>query len=268
LTGVKGCSPYCNIGKYRATLPQQLKIEVMIVSHQHKIIFLKPRKVAGTSFEIALSKFLSESDVITPISRDDEAIRRGLGFLGPRNFNFELVKLFIKNKNEEVELWGYDIPLKFYNHISAADAKRRLGSSIWRDYKKISLVRNPWERAISAFFWKNTKRTRRPDLKNFTPYFEKNHYLLETGYAAYMIGGENVVDYFIRYENFEEDILKFETQMPAFSGLWDTFKDINAKSDTRDRSHSRQDIFAANPRVNAMIEKYNAWEIEKFGYCL
>ena len=27
----------------------------MIVSHQHKLIFIKPRKVAGTSFEIALA---------------------------------------------------------------------------------------------------------------------------------------------------------------------------------------------------------------------
>jgi hypothetical protein len=240
----------------------------MIVSHQHKLIFLKPRKVAGTSFEIALSKFLSEEDVITPISRDDEAIRRRLGFLGPRNFNFGLVKLLLKNPNDVFTPFGYDLPPKFYNHIPAKLAKQRLPGAVWRDYKKLSLVRNPWERAISIFFWKNTKKDRKPDLANFTTYFQKNEFLLETNYANYMIGGESVIDYFARYENFEEDILAFESQMPAFAGLWQTFKGINAKGDTRNRAITRQQIFADHPVVNGLIEKRNAWEIEKFGYQL
>jgi hypothetical protein len=41
----------------------------MIISHEHKFILLKTRKTAGTSIEIALSRFCGDDDVITPIGR-------------------------------------------------------------------------------------------------------------------------------------------------------------------------------------------------------
>jgi hypothetical protein len=238
----------------------------MIVSHKHKLIFLKARKVAGTSFEIALSRFLAEGDIITPVSRDDEKIRSDRGFMGARNFNFALVDLFSKDK--EAKLFGRDIPPKFYNHLSAKGAKTRLPAKVWRDYRKVSIVRNPWDRAVSIFFWKNTKKNSKPKLKNFTTYFKEKEYLLEINYPNYMINGEDVVDTYIRYEHFEEDILKLEAEVPGLTGLWETFKDINAKSETRNREITTRQIFRRHPDVKAQILRANKWEIEKFGYTL
>lgn len=60
----------------------------MIVLHNHRIIALKARKVAGTSLEIALSKYASEKCIITPIAPLDEDIRKKLGFRGPQNFSY------------------------------------------------------------------------------------------------------------------------------------------------------------------------------------
>lgn len=48
----------------------------MIISHKYKFIFLKTKKTAGTSFEIALSRYLGEDDVVTPISPECEALRQ------------------------------------------------------------------------------------------------------------------------------------------------------------------------------------------------
>ena len=50
----------------------------MIVSHTHKFIFLKTKKTAGTSIELALSELCGPDDVITPLTEIDEAQRAGL----------------------------------------------------------------------------------------------------------------------------------------------------------------------------------------------
>jgi hypothetical protein len=54
----------------------------LIISHRHRFIFLKTRKTAGTSVEIALSRFCGPDDVIRR-SPGDEALRRELGYPAP-----------------------------------------------------------------------------------------------------------------------------------------------------------------------------------------
>ena len=52
----------------------------MIINHKYKFIFFKSKKVGGTSMEIALSKFTSDSDIVTKIMKDEEeALRDNLG---------------------------------------------------------------------------------------------------------------------------------------------------------------------------------------------
>ena len=54
----------------------------MIASHAHRFIFLKTRKTAGTSVEIALSKACGPDDVITVTSPEDEELRTAAGGRG------------------------------------------------------------------------------------------------------------------------------------------------------------------------------------------
>ena len=44
----------------------------MIINHEKKIIFIKTKKTAGTSLEIALSKYCGANCVIAPIAPVDE----------------------------------------------------------------------------------------------------------------------------------------------------------------------------------------------------
>ena len=48
----------------------------MIISHFHRFILVKPRKVAGTTIELTLSPFLERGDLATSIEPDEEKLRR------------------------------------------------------------------------------------------------------------------------------------------------------------------------------------------------
>ena len=39
----------------------------MIISHRHEFVYLKARKVAGTSVEVALAQHCGDGDIVTPI---------------------------------------------------------------------------------------------------------------------------------------------------------------------------------------------------------
>jgi hypothetical protein len=47
----------------------------MIISHSQKFIFVKPRKVAGTTIELMLSRYLQNGDCATPIEPQEEYLR-------------------------------------------------------------------------------------------------------------------------------------------------------------------------------------------------
>ena len=48
---------------------------ILLYLSKSNMLFLKPRKVAVTSFEIALSRSAGTADIVTPISLEDELIR-------------------------------------------------------------------------------------------------------------------------------------------------------------------------------------------------
>src|SRR4026208_1557900 len=96
----------------------------MIVSHTDKFIFLKTKKTAGTSIELALSELCGSDDVITPLTEIDEAQREGKR--GAQNWRLDgwghspgplWKRRWLKFTAEE---YG------FYNHMTAAEAKSLL----------------------------------------------------------------------------------------------------------------------------------------------
>ena len=51
----------------------------MILCHKYRFIFLKTNKTAGTSVEIALSRFCEERDIVTHLSPEEETLRESVG---------------------------------------------------------------------------------------------------------------------------------------------------------------------------------------------
>ena len=101
-----------------------LKVVQMIISEKYKFIFLKPYKVAGSSVEFALSSILSNIDVATYLSKDEEKARQKLFGLCEQNNRKKLSDL-IQNfsKQNKRDLQKFKWPKKFHPHCSADDVK-------------------------------------------------------------------------------------------------------------------------------------------------
>lgn len=123
----------------------------MIINHKYKFIFIKTRKTAGTSIEIALSQFCDTNDVITTLSKD-ELIRQELGYPGPQKYN---VALKYYGMRDWLNFIGKAKRKQFYNHSPAKFIRDCIPDRIWNNYFKFTFERNPFDKAISRYYWSN-----------------------------------------------------------------------------------------------------------------
>lgn len=56
----------------------------MIISHEHRFIFLRTAKTASTSIETALSRICGDRDILTPDSPEDDRRKLEMGGVFPR----------------------------------------------------------------------------------------------------------------------------------------------------------------------------------------
>ncbi|ODR98071.1 hypothetical protein AUC68_11265 [Methyloceanibacter methanicus] len=174
----------------------------MIVSHKHRFIFLKTKKTAGTSIELALTKLCGEDDVITPLAEADEAARAG--GMGARNWErhgwWQSRRPFLKRRMFRRVAQDYG----FYNHMTAKAAKELLDDDqVWRSYFKFAFDRNPWDRQVSYYHHCYRNQSERPSFDRFV---ESDRRARLNNFDIYAIDGEVAVDFVGRYETLAEDL--------------------------------------------------------------
>ena len=69
-----------------------------ILLNNEKLIFIKGSKVAGSSFELALSKFSQKNDIVTPLNQNEELIRKELNYPSPKNYHYKLNEMLFVNR--------------------------------------------------------------------------------------------------------------------------------------------------------------------------
>lgn len=172
----------------------------MILSHKHRFIFIKTQKTAGTSIEIALSKFCGTQDIITPIPMRDEAVRKELGYRQPQNHwesmwqycTRDWCQLFLKGRKK----------LRFHMHMPAQEVIEKTSQWIWEDYYTFCFERNPWDKIISLYFYKHPTEPR-PTIPEFVRSW-RTEALCD--YTKYSIDGRIVVDRVGRYEELPDEM--------------------------------------------------------------
>jgi hypothetical protein len=110
----------------------------LIASYTHNFIFLKGRKVGGTSLEIVLSTWCRDRDICSRIPPDDERTREAYG-ARPRNFSQP------------------DGSIRFFNHMTAEAVRLEL-PELWGKAFKFTVERHPYEKVISRAWWQLGRR--------------------------------------------------------------------------------------------------------------
>jgi hypothetical protein len=147
----------------------------------------------------------------------------------------------------------------WWNHMPAQMIRRRLGEHIWSPYFKFCVIRNPFEKAISAFYyWKRRqfrKRRRRKSQKGewtdqdpqlFENWLERGRGPMDRN--LFCIKGQFALDDVIRHEILAADMQRICERL----GLpWDperlpTFKPASAR-----RGHGTAAVHAALAPVGA-----------------
>lgn len=218
----------------------------MIICHPLKLIFVKTKKTAGTSFEIALSKFCGPDCVVTPISDTDEETRKNRTGRGAQNH--------VSQKWPD----GTTTSHLFFNHMPAADIRRLVPAEIWASYRKVTIVRNPYDAAISRYWWEGGDKSG----VDFGRFADLYRVLLSENCVIAPLDGSDEMDNYLRYEHLEDDIKALEIR-----DLWDEFSSIRAKSGLRPvKGSGVQETFETFPAAADVVADECAETIRRFGY--
>ncbi|MGB4205293.1 MAG: sulfotransferase family 2 domain-containing protein [Bacteroidales bacterium] len=163
----------------------------MLISHKYKFIYTKTVKTGGTSIESYFEKYcMKEGEWEFSHAREEYVSEHGIiGYRG-------------ENKTGS----------KFYNHMPAKQIKDLIGKELWSNYFKFCVIRNPYDKLLSAFFHFEIKRNNIITSKDQLIYRFRNW--IKTASAIvndrnkYTIDGKLCVDDFIRTESILTDLEK------------------------------------------------------------
>lgn len=238
----------------------------MIVCHRYRFIFIKPRKAASTSVEIALSRLCEPTDIVTPLRREDEQLRRAEGGQAP--VNYRPARWYLDRAALVHALRSRKAPRAFKGHTSAVQARAQLPASVWQTYTKISVTRNPWDMAISHYYWRlwELQRERHDPaeltLEAFIADLYAHHPRWLTNWYRMADGDELLMDQVLRYEHLSEDLQTLGHLLGVGSSL--SLPRAWAKGQQRQDRRNHRELLCERER--RMIEEAARAEIEAFGH--
>ncbi|MDP3858095.1 MAG: sulfotransferase family 2 domain-containing protein [Stagnimonas sp.] len=161
----------------------------MLVSHRHKFIYTKTRKTGGTSVESYFEPYCMAEGEWTPSHSRSQYVSAS-GIIGQRG-------------------GGNAHRFRWWNHMPASVIREQLGAELWMAYFKFCVVRNPYEKVVSMFFFEQ----RRGTVAATTPEraaadFER--WVLGTELPLdrehYLINGQICMDAILRHETLSSDL--------------------------------------------------------------
>ena len=231
----------------------------MLCSHDKKFIYFKTRKTAGTSVEIFFERFCIPPSEYTEAHTVKERITP-FGIVGSRGAE----RSFIQRNGTAT----------FYNHMPAAEIRDKLGAEIFDSYFKFCVIRNPFDKVVSQYWWGLHKKHRERKILAHLPfYFVRKRFAKFvkrrsqagrlTDHHVFMIDGRPVADEFIKFEELTPGIASVCRKLGIDA---DVASLGNYKATTRIRKEHFSDYYDRG--TAEIIERDFEWELRKFGYKL
>lgn len=258
----------------------------MIISHKHKFIFLHCRKVAGSTITSLCNRHLGHHDIQIGawpdvIEAGGSYNRRtiGISLSNPFDLFIESAKKSIKNKRLHFDPQVVNKIVSTYFRDKAglpggahprASSVRAFDEIAWKSYFKFCFVRNPWDHAVSDFYWRSHVRgcyhisfkeflrrvsdPQRPDPERMRPPLRSN-------WDIYAIDGKVEADFVGRFESLDSDLFSVGQSI----GLdLDLSSAPRAKGGIRKTQKYIGDFY--DKEGIELVEKIYAEEILKFSY--
>ena len=209
----------------------------MIISHEHKFIFAKPQKVAGSTIEVFLSNYLNPKTDIWA----------GWSTVDSEN------KIF-----NDTNYKGYNNSNRRY--VAHHQLQRVLNSKL-QNYYKITIERNPWDKYVSYHDHMNVigRKTRTP--KQFFTANYKTYCSGTTSFSKKQI----LVDKFFRFEHLKKDIQHFVENY--LHQPFDNEKWKSASQRQGSRIHTTKEFYDLYPQVKEDVRQASDWlYIKILGY--
>lgn len=219
----------------------------MLVSHTHKFIYLKTRKTASTSVEGLLERYCTPPGHEPQHTQDE--IRSEFGIVAAR-------------------AGGVSLPDGINAHASASEIETWLGSKTFNSYRKIYVVRNPYDKVVS-WFWHvmpmSTKHRVGDDFDSARQLFSdwlRMRPNLNTDAQFYRIGKRLLDATVIKQESLREDLKAFGDTIgvavdPDTMPRWKT-------EARRHRDRHFSDYY--DEQTRQVIDRAFAFDFNQFGY--
>jgi hypothetical protein len=223
----------------------------MLVSHRYNFIYTKTGKTAGTSVESYFERYcMREGEWSFSHFRDEYESEAGI--IGCRGFK--------RTANS-----------KWWNHMPAALIREKIGEATWTNYFKFCVIRNPYDKVLSAFYYfKNpemrSEHNRVAELGNLDEDIDAFENWLSTDGPPvdrdkYLIDGQFCLDQVIRYETLAADLEKICARLKI---PWEPALLPTLKSGFRPREANSKSLYTKKSKE--IVKEAYSYELEHFRY--
>lgn len=222
----------------------------MMISHSRRFVFIKTKKTAGTSIECALAPYLQPGDLTSPLVEHEARTRR---------YSKAFVRT-LRERDSTIRARNPHLPAKVITDHFRAETE---------GYLRFCVERNPWDKALSAFFFwisRHPVNRRKTDEETFIEFAQSERLGFFSDYDLYMQNNTPLVDHVLRYETLEKDFADLMNRL----GLPKVkINGVRAKANIRPKSSRSLERFYGRGIDNAAarrVEAVFAREIAHFGY--